>query len=299
MNESLFQQLPAVEVKIVDSRFPELLRHIPDPPQSIWVKGDVDCLQGLFLTVVGTRQMTEYGRQAIRTLLRLPVARGVTIVSGMALGVDGEVHRCALDFGGKTVAVLAQGLSEAYPRSHARLADAILSHGGAIVSEFANSRPAEKYLFLRRNRILAGLSGATLVIEAGVPSGSLITARLAADSGRTVLAVPGPFFSPYSEGVKQLINGGAELVTSGEDVLKACGFESSSMQAEGKQSPVHEPTGELGVVVAVLQAMGAADFSRLETATKMEHSRLSAVLTDLELKGVVERTFAGYHLRMV
>lgn len=299
MNRSLFQQLPSVEVKITDARFPEMLRHIPDPPLSIWVKGDLRSLHSSLLTVVGTRKMTEYGRQAVRTLLRLPIAQGITIVSGMALGIDGEAHRCAVDFGGKTVAVLAQGLSEAYPRSHARLADEILEHGGAILSEFADSRPAEKYLFLRRNRILAGLSRGTLVIEAGVPSGSLITARLAADCGRTVMAVPGPFSSAFGEGVKQLLNGGAELVTSGQDVLQACRFQEISANVEVNKAHCSEFNGELTIVVSVLQAMGAADVSQLESATGIEHAKLSIALIDLELKGVVERTFAGYHLRTV
>lgn len=299
MSSSLFHQLPLIELKSTDSRFPELLHQIPDPPKAIWVKGNVESLRGSLLTVVGTRCMTEYGKQAVRVILRSPIVRGMTMVSGLALGVDGEVHRFTVESGGRTVAVLAQGLSDVYPRTHARLAEEILAHGGAIVSEFAQSRPAEKYLFVRRNRILAGLSAATLVIEAGVPSGSLITARLAADSGRTVLAVPGPFSSPFGEGVKQLLNGGAELVTSGEDVLRAYGLQADRMLSERGGSALFQVAGELSVVVSALQAVGAADFRQLESATQMNYERLSAALTDLELKGVVERTFAGYHLRTV
>lgn len=301
----MFEAVKPVAITRESADYPELLKQIPDPPEMLWVKGNVACLTSPLLTVVGTRKMTGYGRQAVSAMLRKPVMCGLTIVSGLALGIDGAAHRAALEFGGKTIGVLAQGLTSMYPRSHAALADMILQSGGAIISEFEVSRPGEKYLFLRRNRILAGLSSATLVVEAGVPSGSLITAHLSAEYGRTVMAVPGPFHHPFSEGTKKLVNLGAELVTSGEDVIQGSGFfemmqhHCSGMADHIQDSEGMSVTSAVSIeteIVRVLRSYEVLELLQLQEELHCPMDHLLNALTTMEVRGSIERTVDGYRL---
>lgn len=214
------EQLERYQIKAVtleDKNYPKLLKETDFAPFIIFVKGSIELLNRSGITVVGTRKMTSYGRLAAERLVP-PLAKKLTIVSGLARGVDGWAHRVCLSAGGKTVAVLGHGLERVYPPEHQRLAQEIIKSGGALVSELPAGYPLAKQNFPRRDRILAGLTLGTLVIEGSQKSGTKITAGFAADYGREVFCVPGPIDSPASAGPAELIQQGAKLVTKVEDI---------------------------------------------------------------------------------
>ncbi len=214
-------------IRIGDEGYPPLLREIADPPLALYVRGNAAALTHLLpIAVVGTRKMTSYGSAAVRIVAGPVAGAGAAIVSGLALGVDAAAHAAALDAGGVTVAVLAGGVDAASvgPRTNAGLAERIVASGGALVSERPPGATPSKMAFPRRNRIIAGISRGTVVIEAAARSGSLITAYLALESGRDVFAVPGPITSPASAGTNGLIRRGAVPATCADDVLSAYGI---------------------------------------------------------------------------
>ena len=204
-------------IKIEDINYPKLLKETDYPPFILFVKGSIEVLSQPGLTVIGTRKMTEYGRRASSRFVS-ELAKKLTIVSGLARGVDGWAHRVCLGNQGKTVAVLGHGLERIYPAEHRGLAEEIARSGGALVSEYPMDYPISKTNFPQRDRLLAGLSLGTLVIEGGQKSGTKITAGFAADYGREVFCVPGPIDSPASAGTAELIQNGAKLVTKVEDI---------------------------------------------------------------------------------
>lgn len=203
-----------------DGVYPALLREIYDPPIAIYVKGAWEaCLDQPCVAVVGSRRCSTYGQNAALMLARDLAQRGVTVVSGFARGIDAAAHRGALEGGGRTVAVLGTGMGEYYPRDHKRLADEIVAHGGAVVTQFPLGTPPVAENFPYRNRIISGLSLGVVVVEAAENSGSLITARLAIEQNREVFAVPGNITSRNSFGTNYLIKGaGAKLVQQWQDI---------------------------------------------------------------------------------
>ncbi|RMF20094.1 MAG: DNA-protecting protein DprA [Gammaproteobacteria bacterium] len=205
-------------IPLYDAAYPALLRTLTDPPPVLYVKGQVEALHGLQLGLVGTRKPSPSARQATDLFAAALTEMGVTVTSGLALGVDGLAHAAALRSGGCTVAVLGGGVERVYPRQHQALASAILDGGGALVSEMPPDTPASARLFPRRNRIISGLSAGILVIEASERSGSLITARLAAEQGRDVYAVPGAWNNPQALGSNRLIKQGAKPVDCVDDL---------------------------------------------------------------------------------
>jgi DNA processing protein len=204
-----------------DGAYPQLLREIPDPPITLYVRGRwAECLEAPCVGVVGSRRCSTYGQNVATMLARDLASRGVTIVSGLARGIDAAAHRGALEAGGRTVAVLGTGLDEIYPRDHARLAAEILEKGGALATQFPLGTPPVAENFPYRNRIISGLSLGVVVVEAAENSGSLITARLAIEQNREVYAVPGNITSRNSFGTNYLIKGaGAKLVQHWQDVV--------------------------------------------------------------------------------
>ncbi len=206
-------------VVLADEEYPPLLREIHDPPLALYIRGNREAvLAQPCLAVVGARRSSSYGVNAARSLARELAGSGMTIVSGLARGVDGAAHRGALEAGGLTVAVVGTGLDSTYPREHASLAEEIVATG-ALISEFPLGTPPLPQNFPYRNRILSGISFGVLVVEAAEHSGSLITARLATEQGREVFAVPGNITSQTSFGPNYLIKDGAKLVQCGNDVL--------------------------------------------------------------------------------
>ncbi len=206
-------------VTLADREYPQSLLQIPDPPSLLYVRGRLDLLQQRALGVVGSRNATPQGVQTAENFARTLAAEGLCIVSGLALGIDTAAHRGALHGGGATIAVIGTGADRIYPARNRELAHAIAAQG-AIVSEFPLGTPAKAGNFPRRNRLIAGLSAGILVVEAALESGSLITARLAAEQGREVFAIPGSIHSPVARGCHRLIRQGAKLVETASDILE-------------------------------------------------------------------------------
>ena len=262
--------------------YPALLRQIPDPPASIWIRGDagVDVLSENAVAIVGARACSGYGRSVARMLATESAAAGVVGVSGLARGIDGEAHRGALAVGGRTVAVLGCGIDRDYPAAHAQLARAIADTGGLVVSEYEPGVEPAPWRFPARNRIIAGLARATVVVEARERSGALITADFALEDGREVLAVPGEITSALSVGSNALLRLGATPATCGADVLEAIGVEASPA------APVVPDDPAAAAIVDALSS-GAATQDGLVRATGLPAGAAAAALVELELAGVV------------
>ena len=224
--DEYLERLAKLRVSVItldDPKYPKLLKQIPDAPFLLYVKGkrtDKPLNLEKTVAVVGTRNVTSYGREVTRRLVTELVSYGFTIVSGLAYGVDAVAHQAALDAGGKTIAVLGCGIDIVAPPSNARLYADIAAGGGAILSEMPLGLRPDKGLFPARNRIISGLSLGVVVTEGADDSGALITARNAGEQGREVFAVPGPITSPYSRGPAKLLKNGAKLVESVEDILE-------------------------------------------------------------------------------
>lgn len=205
---------------LYDTRYPQRLKEIADPPPLLYVLGNLDCLNHPQVAVVGSRHFTPYGRQNTETFTTQLAEQGLTITSGLALGIDQFAHKAALTAKGYTIAVLGSGLLQIYPRQHMALAQTIVEQGGAVISEFPLTEGPNRFNFPKRNRIISGLSLGTLVIEATEKSGSLITARLALEQNREVFTIPGSILSPQARGCHSLIQQGAKCVTCVEDILE-------------------------------------------------------------------------------
>jgi DNA processing protein len=212
------QQIGARAITWQDEEYPARLAAIPDPPPLLYVKGSLVPGDAFSLAIVGTRRPTVYGRDMAERLAAALAAVGVTIVSGLAKGIDTHAHRGALAGGGRTIAVLGNGIDTCYPPENRRLAEEIAARG-AVVTDYALGTGPLAENFPPRNRIISGLAAGVLVVEAGEKSGALITSRFAAEQGRDVFAVPGPITSPASQGCHRLIQDGAKLVAAADDVL--------------------------------------------------------------------------------
>ena len=279
---------------------PKLLREIHDPPLVLYVCGDAASLDTACVAMVGTRGPTQYGREtAARFGFQLATA-GVTVVSGWARGIDTESHRAALKAHGRTVAVIGSALDRLYPAENRDLARAIATSGGAVVSEYPFGRSADRQTFPMRNRIVSGLSRAVLVIEAGVTSGTLITAGHALEQGRAVLAVPGRIDNPSALGCHKLLRQGARLAESVDDVLDEMrtlrGFGASPPPSSAPVGPPSEPSPAAApvldatdsAILAVLRDVGGeADAELLLARTGIPAHKMNAKLIALEMKRLV------------
>ena len=289
--EKELQKRDLTFLTIDDDNYPSARRTIPDPPVFLYAKGDLSILAQPCVALVGSRKMSSYGKRVTEHVVGPLVASGVVTVSGLALGVDAEVAKETLRAGGKNVAVLGHGLGMMYPRANQKIADEILGKGGLILTEFPIDISPDKYTFPARNRIIAGLSLGTVVIEAGKDSGSLITADLALDYGRDVFAVPGQIFDEGFEGCHAVLaKGTAKLVTSAEAILSEVGVVSS--KGEKKEiafQPRDEHEEHLWQVLTTMpQSVGdLSDRSSLDTGT------INAALTMMELSGVVKNVGEG------
>src|SRR5712691_10644013 len=248
------QQLNIRALTLLDDEYPLRLTQVADPPPVLFVRGRLQPADTQAVALVGTRRATSYGHAVAERLSRELAAAGVTVVSGLAKGVDTTAHRAAVQAGGRTIAVLGNGLDQVYPPENTNLARQIVESGaGAVLSEFAPGVPPDAVNFPRRNRIISGLSAATVIVEAGERSGALITADFALEQGREVFAVPGSIFSPMSIGPNELIKQGATPVTSAQDVLDILSPQSSAPSPETLARDVPElPPQEM----AVWQALG-------------------------------------------
>ena len=263
---------------LADAAYPVALLEIADPPNVLYVRGNPALLQKPGLGMVGSRNATPQGLQTAESFAKTLAARGLTIISGLALGIDAAAHRGALAGGGATIAVIGTGADRLYPARNKELALAIAEHG-AIVSEFPLGTPAIASNFPRRNRIISGLSRGVLVVEAAPESGSLITARLAGEQGREVFAIPGSIHSPVARGCHKLIKQGAKLVETAQDVLEELGnFDEISSPVEPPPAIDENP---------LLSAIGhdPCSLDDLVERTGFAADQLLAELLTLELTG--------------
>jgi DNA processing protein len=275
----MVDQLRDSTVTLADDDYPPLLREIIDPPLALFFRGDLSIAKQPAVAMVGSRRASPYAINAATELARQLVSAGVTIVSGLARGVDGASHQSALDAGGATIAVLGTGIDVVYPKSHKRLFRAI-EERGLIVSEFAPGTPPLAPHFPIRNRVISGLTLGTVIVEATSRSGSLITARTAAEQNREVFAVPGSIFSRGSEGTHRLIQYGAKLVHDANDVL-----EELPGNLRVAKSGDAEPDSPLREVLALFAREEATHVDAAAKSLGRPVEALSQPLLQLELDG--------------
>ena len=279
-------------------QYPKLLAEIEDPPPLLYVKGEVTKSDELAVAIVGTRRCSAYGENVAQELAASLARRGFTIVSGLAVGIDTAAHRGALRAGGRTIGVMACGIDVDYPKSNAELREEI-ANSGAVVSEMHLGTTPRREIFPQRNRIVSGLALGTIVVEAPVKSGALITANLALDQGREVFAVPGDINSPNSRGCHALIKDGAQLVGSAEDVVDGLGI---LLHAVPERKPAARMQADLsGDEQAVLSELstGPRRLDQLVATTRLPAARVSAALMLLEVKQVIKRLEGGSYARVV
>ncbi len=279
---------------LADDDYPRQLLEIADPPPILYLKGRRELLQSTALAIVGSRNATPGGLQNAEAFARALSNANLTIVSGMALGIDAAAHRGGLDGRGSTIAVVGTGLDLVYPARNKALARDI-SERGLIMSEFSLGTPALASNFPRRNRIISGLSRGVLVVEAALASGSLITARQAGEQGREVFAIPGSIHSPFSKGAHQLIKQGAKLVDEANDILVE--LQLSPVPLTSSMTPLNAETQPDDPILA---AMGFDAFSVDELATRisMASGALVAKLTEYELDGQLAQLPGGKYQRL-
>ena len=296
---SRLTQLGIRALTLLDDDYPAALRQLADPPPVLFVRGRLGSVDARAVAVVGTRRATPYGYAVAERLARGLAAAGVTVVSGLAKGIDTAAHRAALHAGGRTVAVLGNGLDQVYPPDNAGLARRIVDEdAGAIVSEFPPGVPPDAVNFPRRNRIISGLSSATVIVEAGERSGALITADFALEQGHEVLVVPGSILSPMSVGPNELLKQGATPVTSVQDILDA--LSSLPPTLESPTEALARGLPQLGPEeTSVWQALGGEPrhVDEIARALAAASGDVSARLALLELKGLARQVGAMLYTR--
>ena len=270
-----------------DAHFPERLNAIPDAPLVLYHRGSLESLRAPTVAIVGARRCTRYGFEIARSMGCTFANHALTVVSGLARGIDGAAHKGVLDGSGRAAAVLGSGLLQLYPRENTRLAEAIIASGGALITEYLPDAPPLKGHFPERNRIISGLAEAVIVVEASQRSGSLITARLALEQGRDVFAVPGPVTSQVSGGCHRLIKQGAGLVEDANDVLVEFGIDSGVVREALEPPPELQPVFE-----KVLSTPTSAEQIAVELGLPV--ADVGIALVHLELSGFVAQRPDGY-----
>jgi DNA processing protein len=273
-----------------DPEYPERLREIPHPPFGIYIRGQLHEQNASILAIVGTRRATPDGKGIARRFSAHLTRAGFSVASGLAFGVDAAAHEGCLDSGGKTIAILAGGLANVYPKNNAPLAQKILGAGGALISEYPPDLPALPHRFLERNRIVSGLAQGVLVVESPERSGSLATARFAFEQNRDVFVVPGPITHPNFKGSHALIRQGAELVTQPEDILESYGI------TKEKEPPRRfAGTPEESAVLAFLSSCAVpADIDKIIDMARLEPRIANQAVSSLFIKGVIKESGEGY-----
>lgn len=285
------QQIKKYEITglvISDTDYPEMLRHIADPPYVLYLRGKREVLDRVCLGCVGTRRVSQYGKRAIGRIIPSVSRYPLSIVSGLALGIDAEAHRAALACGLPTIAVLAAGLDRFEPTTNSGLAEQILKQGGCIISEYPPFVRPQKHHFLERNRIVAGICSAVVVVEGKEHSGSLVTARYALNYGREVGVVPGDIFLENTQGPLRLLRDGAWPIAEGGDIVAMLSLEENHLDAS------------IEVVGAVAETLrgGPATLDSLCQKLNWPIGQVQAELTRLELEGEVECLATGaYYLK--
>ncbi|MFH0834353.1 MAG: DNA-processing protein DprA [Patescibacteria group bacterium] len=288
--DAIFRKLEKVGAKVLpitDAKYPKLLREIFDPPPVLLVRGEFPLPVDEFaVAVVGSRILTNYGRQVTDEIARGLAAAGISIISGLALGADATAHEAALEVGGRTVAVLGNGIDSIYPPRNKNLGERILAKGGAIISEFPVGTPPNTYNFPLRNRIIAGLSRGVVVTECREKSGSLITAQLANEFGREVFAVPGPIFSENSVGpIRLMQKDGAHPIVSAADVIDILNLRDLPEKIAVRE--IIADSKEEAVILKIIQKT-ARHTDEISREAGLTASEASSILSLLEMKGLAK-----------
>lgn len=295
--EALPARLEAARTRALvpgDAEFPPALTDLPGMPLILYIRGELTPADGQAVAIVGTRRATTYGREVTRRLTADLVAAGVTVVSGLARGIDAVAHQAALAAGGRTLAVLGSGPDIIYPAEHRRLAGEIVERG-ALVTEYPPGTPPDAPNFPARNRLISALALGVVIVEAPARSGALITADFAAEQGRDVFAVPGSILTGNSDGCHALIRDGATLVTGAADVLEALNLDRRAAQASLRQLPLGDNDTERALIG--LLSADPAHIDDLRRVSGLPMPTLNATLTIMELKGLVRQAIPmGYVL---
>ena len=290
--EKAWQALEKRDIKLIlqeDPDYPSILKEIPWPPYGLYVLGEIP--KESAIAIVGTRKATDYGKKAAQWLVQELVKYNLTIVSGLALGVDAVAHETCMTTKGKTIAVLGTGLDNIYPKNNIRLSEKILKSGsGAIISEHPLGTPALPYNFPRRNRIISGLSLGTIIVEAPRRSGALITAEFALNQNREVFAIPGPLFNKYYEGQNWLIKNGAKLITSVEDILEEIGI------AEIKKSENFDDEDQKKIFETIKESKSPLSAEAIAEITNFSISEVNQTLTLLIMRELIKENNGKYYL---
>jgi DNA processing protein len=282
-------------ITIFDKEYPKFLLEIYDAPAVLYIKGTLKAFKMHAIGIVGSRKFTSYGKGVAYRLSKDCAESGVCIVSGLALGIDAEAHRAALDAGGVTIGVLGCGLDQVYPVSNQNLASEIVRRGGALISEYPPGTEAFKQNFPARNRIIAGLSSGILVVEAAEKSGALITAEAGLEYNRDIYAVPGPINSETSKGCNILIQKGAKLITCAEDIL-----EEMDIERKKTAEKVAEISPENEKEKAILHIIGSEEIPADIILSKHSYNviELNSLLTIMEMKGLIENVGGRYRKKI-
>ena len=286
------------KIKIKDVDYPERLKEINNPPEELYYKGSFK--KGIFdrcLAVVGSRRMTKYGEKITEKLVSKVAGRGVTIVSGFMYGIDATAHKSAVRAGGKTIAVMPCGIEKIHPGYQEDLYKKIIKKEGLILSEMPGEKGPAKWTYPKRNRIVAGLSQATLVVQAAENSGSLITANFAEKFNRKIFAVPGPLTSKVSIGTANLIKKGASIVTCAKDILEF--FESKQMDINFEDSGFnrYENLSETEKQIVKNLRMEPLEVDIISQRTNLPADKTGTLLSKMQLKGIIEKRGNKYYLK--
>ena len=286
--EKVWEDIQAQDVQVLtwkDENYPSRLSEFNNAPPVLYISGEYRPEDEWAVAVVGTRRVTAYGRQVTESIARTLASSGVTVVSGLARGVDAIAHQAALDAGGRTLAVLGCGVDRIYPPEHRQLAEQVIAHG-ALISDYALGTPPEAHNFPPRNRIISGLSLATVVVEAGAKSGALITANFAVEQGREVFAVPGNVMTPQSKGTNRLIQQGAHPLLDPKEILETLEL---TLISEHREARVVLPADATEAQLFDILSHEPKHVDEIRAQADLPIEKVTAALAMMELKGMVRQ----------
>jgi len=281
------------KITLPDPNYPRLLKEISDPPQVLYLKGEIKKEDETAIAIVGTRNYTNYGKRIAEEITSDLAERGITIISGLAKGIDTFAHKAALEHKGRTIAVLGSAVDSKslYPACNRKLAEKI-ARNGAVVSEYPVGTKSERYFFPQRNRIISGLSLGILVVEAPEKSGALITASQALEQNREVFAVPGPIYSENSKGTNNLIKMGAKLVTCANDIL-----EELNLPLIENKKKLFKPENKWEEILFNILTEEPVHIDEITKKSNLDAGLVSSTLITLELRGIVKQHGGGYYVK--
>lgn len=290
------------KITIKDKEYPKQLKNIPNPPKQLYFIGNIELLNKNSIAIIGTRNASENGKRLASKFSKELVAQGIVTVSGMAKGIDAEAHKSTIEAGGKTIAVLGNGLNYVFPPENTKLYQEIIKSGGLVVTEYLPNTPPSSNLFLERNRIVSGISIGVLVVEAAYRSGTSVTAKLAKEQNRKVFVLPHEINDKYGVGTNKLIRKGAILVTSTKEIIEEFDFleykeiKISNNKEKTKDKVLKEITFENKEEKEVYELInnGFSNINEIHKKTNMQIQKLNQILFMLEIKGYIKKLVGGY-----